>query len=46
MGLCRGSNRRYGKLAAGRYTLTVRLWHPETAEPLVSNHLAFDWPIR
>jgi hypothetical protein len=39
-------DRRYGKLPLGRYTLTVRLWHPETSEPLVSNPLAFDWPIR
>lgn len=39
-------DRRYGELRPGRYTVTVRHRHPETAATLVSNTLAFELPIR
>lgn len=39
-------DRRYGKLPPGRYTLTVSLPHPHTAATLVSNSLAFEWPLK
>jgi hypothetical protein len=39
-------DRRYGELRPGRYTVTVRHRHPETAATLVSNTLAFELPFK